>query len=99
MMLSTLHLEIELVQILQGFLFGFAERVLDHLAGGIGVQSPELTEVLGDMPFLAGAEWSERPPQEHKCPPELVLVQRFNVAGELLPQRLPGEQGVAVALC
>ncbi len=93
-----LHIKIELVQVFQRCFLGLGQRLLDHLAGGIRVQSPVLAEVLGNLPFFAGAERSKRPPQKHQGPAELLLVQRFDVPRELLPQRLPRQEGVPVTL-
>ena len=53
------------------------------------LKPPVLAEVLGDVPFLAGAERPEGPPEEYQGPAELLLVQGFDVPRELLPERLP----------
>src|SRR4051812_26291319 len=46
--------EIELIQVAQGFLFGLGQLGFNRFAGGIGGDAPVLGEIFGDLSLLAG---------------------------------------------
>ena len=76
--------------------FFFGERLLDQVAGHVGIEIPALAQVLGDVPFLAGAERTERPAEKDERPTELVFIERGDVLGKLLPESLPREERIAI---
>src|SRR5262245_53973271 len=90
--------KVEFVEVFQRLFLFFAERLLDQLAGRVSVQAPALAKVFCDVPFLPRAEAAKGPPQEYECSLELSVVEGADVVRQLLPQRLPGQQGITIAL-
>ena len=90
--------KIKIVQILQRLLFLFRQRLLERLAGLIAAGTPDLAQVLADVALFLRAEVAEGAAQEDQRPLELVVVQRADVGGQFLPERLAGQQRVAIAL-
>ena len=47
--------------------------------------------------FSCGTEAAERAAEKDHGPPELILVERLDVFGQLLPEGLPGQQRVVIS--
>src|SRR5690348_17959069 len=89
--------EVEILQVIESLFFRLAQLCFERLAGRVGGNAPVLGQVLRNLAFLSRAEAAKCTPQEDQGPAEGFFVQRSDVIGQLCPEHLPGQEGVAVS--